>query len=148
MKNIIVFIIIIGILFYFRAKIWALPMFDPLRNDPIISQKLNVLSGTVEKKLNEQTVTDELKTWVLKDGVKLPKDWVLKEKTFGTQKVTIMVPPNPKSSDDYIALAVQKETIAKLPTQRICKENGTTATCLVGDNYETLKVFSVMTFVK
>ncbi len=148
MKNIIVFIIVIAILFYFRAKIWALPMFAPLRDNPMISQKLDTLVGNVEKGLNEQTVTDELKTWVLKDGVKLPKDWVLKEKTFGTQKVTIMVPPNPKNGDDYIALSVKKENSTKLPTQHICKENGATATCLVGDNYETLKVFSVMTFVQ
>jgi hypothetical protein len=148
MKNIILFIIVIGVLFYFRGKIWALPIFDPLRDNPIISQKLGTLSQTVEKGLTEQTVTDELKTWVLKDGVKLPKDWVLKEKTFGTQKVTIMVPPNPKNTDDYIALSVKKETITKLPTQHICKEDNTTATCLVGGNYETLKVFSVMTFVK
>ncbi len=148
MKKIIVFLIVIGILYYFRTNILALPIFAPLRDNPIISTTLNKFGNTVSEKLTEQTVTDELKTWVLKDGIKLPKDWVLTEKTFGTQKVTIMVPPNPKGVDDYIALAVKKENITKLPSNHTCKEDDTTATCLVGNNYDTLKVFSVMTFVK
>ncbi len=123
-------------------------MFQPLRDNEMIATFFGKVSDSVLETLDEQTVTDELKTWVLKDGVKLPKDWTLTEKTVGTQKVTVMVPPNPNGENDYIALAVKTENISKLPANHTCKEMETTATCLVGNNYETLKVFSVMTFVK
>jgi hypothetical protein len=148
MKKIIFWVIVIGLLYYFRHKITALPIFDSVRNNQTLKNIFNQASNTVAEVLNEQTATAELKTWVLKDGVKLPKDWTLAEKTVGTQKVTVMVPPNPNGENDYIALAVKKENILKLPTNHTCKEMETTATCLVGNNYETLKVFSVLTFVQ
>ncbi len=148
MRKIIAAILFIGTLYYFRHQIWDLPMFQPLRDNVLVGNSLEKLSKDISKKLTEQTVTDELKTWVLKNGVKLPQDWTLEEKTFGAQKVTIMVPPNPQSADDYIALGVKKETISKLPVQHICKDVTATTTCLVGGNYETMRTFSIMTFVK
>lgn len=123
-------------------------MFEPLRNNAFVGDSLEKLTQGISDKLTQQTVTDELKTWALKDGIKLPQDWTLEERTFGTQKVTIMVPPKPQNTDDYIALSVKKETIPKLPAYHICKDVTTTTTCLVGGNYETMRTFSIMTFVK
>lgn len=145
MRKIIFFVIVIGLIYYFRNDI---PIVRDIVGNDTVEKALESARAKFSETLTEQTVTAELKTWVLKDGVKLPKDWTLAEKTVGTQNVTVMIPPNPNGPDDYIALSVKKENISKLPANHTCKESDTTATCLVGNNYETLKVFSIMTFVK
>jgi hypothetical protein len=148
MKKIIFWIVVIGLIYYFRHQIWDSAIFKPIRENELIGNVFNKVKDSVEDTLDEQKVADEIKTWVLKDGIKLPKDWTLAQKTIGTQNVTVVIPPNPNGPNDYIALAVKNENTSKLPAQHICKQAETTSTCLVGSNYETLKVFSVMTFGK
>lgn len=141
MRKIIFWIIIIGALYYYRNRI-------PFIKNLFESKEVTKVTDVVRQKLSEQTVTDSMKSWVLKDGVRLPQDWRLEERTIGTQKVTVMVPPKPVDLNDYIALTLKKELIPLLPVSHTCKEAETTATCLVGNNYETLKIFSMITFVK
>ncbi len=148
MKKIIFWIVVIGLLYYFRHKIIALPIFQAVRDNEILGKFFGKVKDGVEETFDQQKVSNELKTWVLKDGIKLPKDWTLTQKTIGTQNVTVVIPPNPNGPNDYIALAVKNDNTTNLPAQHICKQAETTSTCLVGNNYETLKVFSVMTFGK
>lgn len=141
MRKILFWIVVIGVLYYYRHDI-------PFVNKLFTSKEAVQVTDFVKQKISEQTATDTIKSWALKDGIRLPQDWKLEERTIGGQKSTVMVPPKPTGTDDYIVLTLKKELIKDLPANYTCKEAETTATCLVGNNYETLKVFSIVTFVK
>ncbi len=148
MKKIIFWIVVIGLIYYFRHQIWDSVIFKPIRENDMLGTFFGKVKDGVEDTLDEQKVTDEIKTWVLKDGIKLPKDWTLAQRTIGVQNVTVIIPPNPNGQNDYIALAVKNNNTLNLPAQYICKQAESTSTCLVGNNYETLKVFSILTFTE
>lgn len=148
MKKIIFWIIVIGLIYYYRNTIANWPIVQAILQNPIVANVVNKAENQIQDTLTKETVTRELQTWVFQDGVKLPKDWILGEKTFGLQKVLVIVPPNPQEANDFIVLGIEKQNIPTLPDPHTCKETQTTATCLVGNNYETLKTFSILTFAK
>lgn len=149
MKKIIFWIIVILVIYYYRNTIINWPIVQAILQNPIVANVVNKAENHVEETVNAEMVLQEIKTWVLKDGVSLPKDWTLAEKTFGTQKVTVMIPPNPQGENDFIVLNLKKENVPLLPKDHICKSTEVTetpVTCLIGNNYNTLKVFSIVTF--
>ncbi len=101
------------------------------------------------EKLDPETVKAEVKTWALKDGIPLPKGWSLEERTNDVVKITVLVPPNPKGENDYIAYKIKASLVDNLPGTPICTEpeaNSDRVTCAVGNNIETIRVFTLLTY--
>jgi hypothetical protein len=145
MKKIIFWVIVILLIYHFRNDIPIIR--DIVQNDQV-SKISSKLVDSIKNKLTEEQALSEMKTWVLKNGISLPKDWVLGEKNIGNQKITVMIPPKPKSDFDFIALNIKRENTINLPEKYCLGEDESKLTCLVGTNSETARVFSILTFVR
>ncbi len=104
---------------------------------------------TASENLDPEAVKAEVKTWVLKDGIPLPKGWKLEERTNDKVNITVLVPPNPKDDNDYIAYKIKASLIDNLPGSPICTtpdDDSEKVTCAVGSNIETIRVFTLLTY--
>jgi hypothetical protein len=105
------------------------------------------IQSHIQNGLSEEFVREQLSTYVIKDGIQLPQGWKLNQKKIDGTYFTIVNPQEPKDDNDFIAVKVPVDNVAKLPDPKLCTEDPKTVTCVVGTNLDTHRAFSLMTYL-